>query len=250
MFSWKGLGFIASSAGKPVKLHPETELCSNFEEAKVFINVDMTKELPTLYQFKSKKGINAAVEFSYPCLPKKCSFCSKWGHPGKECTKTRAKESTVSGDQSVGSPVKNTTRTISQTEEVGATESKENEIAIMKELKEKEIVNVQESEVEKDIETEAVSYAEVNVVISPTAEESNWNQVSPGKVGTISGNKQNQTVISPSHFQLLADDEQIDNPEEDEEQNDIDQGSTVLVMDEVEKGEILSSEGIAGGGGS
>lgn len=26
MFSWKVLGFIASSVGKPVRLHPETEL--------------------------------------------------------------------------------------------------------------------------------------------------------------------------------------------------------------------------------
>lgn len=27
MFSWKGLGFIASAMGKPKRLHPDTLLC-------------------------------------------------------------------------------------------------------------------------------------------------------------------------------------------------------------------------------
>lgn len=46
MFSWKGFGFIASSVGKPIRLHPGTELCSSFEEAKVFVNANVTKPLP------------------------------------------------------------------------------------------------------------------------------------------------------------------------------------------------------------
>lgn len=143
LYSWKGIGFIASSVGKPVRLHPETELCSNFEEAKVFVNADMAKELPKVYKFKSKKGISAAVEFSYPWLPKKCSFCSKWGHPGKECTKSRAKESLVAGDQSVGSPEK----TIN-TEIVIMKEPKERmkEVETREEPKEKEFSEVQEVE--------------------------------------------------------------------------------------------------------
>lgn len=46
MFSWEGLSFIASAAGFPVRLHPETASCSNFKIAKIFVNVDLTKELP------------------------------------------------------------------------------------------------------------------------------------------------------------------------------------------------------------
>lgn len=46
MFSWKGLGFLASAVGEPKRLHPETELCTKFEEAKVFVEADMSKELP------------------------------------------------------------------------------------------------------------------------------------------------------------------------------------------------------------
>lgn len=30
MFSWSGIGFIASAVGKPIRLHPKTELCSDF----------------------------------------------------------------------------------------------------------------------------------------------------------------------------------------------------------------------------
>ncbi|KAL0760056.1 hypothetical protein Bca101_076206 [Brassica carinata] len=104
------------------------------------------------------------------------------------------------------------------------------------------------------IEAETVRYHEGNhssdetiASISSTAEESKWNQVSPGKVGRTYEQKQNHTVISPSRFQLLADDgDPIGNPAKEEEQNDFDQGSSAMMMDEVEEGEILSKEDIFG----
>lgn len=46
MFTWKGLSFLASHVGEPKRLHYEIELVTNFEEAKVFIEVDLTQELP------------------------------------------------------------------------------------------------------------------------------------------------------------------------------------------------------------
>ena len=104
MYSWKGLGFIASSVGKPVWLHPETELCTNNEEAKVFVNANMTKELRKVYRFKSKQGIDPAVEFFYPWLPTKCSLCSRWGHAENDCSKRREKE--VAGDSNLKVGVK------------------------------------------------------------------------------------------------------------------------------------------------
>lgn len=83
MFSWKGLSFIVSAVGKPKRLHPETILCNSFEEAKIFVEADMTKELPKSHRFKSKLGVDAEVDFIYPWLPDKCTICLKWGHLNK-----------------------------------------------------------------------------------------------------------------------------------------------------------------------
>lgn len=99
MYSWEGLGFISGAVGKPVRLHPETELCSNFEEAKVFVNVDMTKEFPKTHRFRSKT-VDAVVEFIYSWLPSRCSICSKWGqnkimyYQRSECHSNRTRETT------------------------------------------------------------------------------------------------------------------------------------------------------------
>lgn len=84
MFSWQGLNFISSAAGFPVRLHPETASCSNFKLAKVFVNVDLSKELPSKINF-TKNGKSFLVEFIYPCLPLRCQTCSKWGHVEKSC---------------------------------------------------------------------------------------------------------------------------------------------------------------------
>ena len=51
MYSWQGLSFIVSAAGFPVRLHPETASCSNFKLAKIFVNADLTKELPRKINF-------------------------------------------------------------------------------------------------------------------------------------------------------------------------------------------------------
>lgn len=80
MFSWQDLSFLESATGKPVRVHPETELCSNFEEAKLFVEANLMKELPKKYHFKYVKlGVDAEVEFEYPWLPSRCSLCSKMG---------------------------------------------------------------------------------------------------------------------------------------------------------------------------
>lgn len=84
MFSWQGLSFITSAAGFPVRLHPETAACSNFKLAKVFVNVDLSKELPDKINF-TKNGKSSLVEFIYPWLPLRCRSCGKWGHVDKAC---------------------------------------------------------------------------------------------------------------------------------------------------------------------
>ena len=84
MFSWQGLSFITSAAGVPVRLHPETASCSNFKLAKIFVNVDLSKELPDKINF-TKNGKSSLVEFIYTWLPLRCHTCGKWGHIARVC---------------------------------------------------------------------------------------------------------------------------------------------------------------------
>ena len=91
MFSWKGLSFITSPIGVPAKLHPDTALCKDFKVAKVFVKVDLTKDLPRSMNFKFQ-GKDTLIDFTYPWLPTKCPTCGKWGHSEKTCSKQKEKE--------------------------------------------------------------------------------------------------------------------------------------------------------------
>lgn len=84
MVSWKGLSFITSPVGVPARLHPETAQCINIKVAKVFVNADLTKELPKTMNFNFH-GKDTLVEYSYPWLPSRCSNCAKWGHLENAC---------------------------------------------------------------------------------------------------------------------------------------------------------------------
>lgn len=52
MVSWKGLSLIASPVGVPARFHPETAQCINLKLPKIFVNADLTKELPRAMNFK------------------------------------------------------------------------------------------------------------------------------------------------------------------------------------------------------
>ena len=108
MYTWKGLSFLASSVGEPKKLHPDTELCKSFEKAKVFIEVDLSKDLPKQYRFKSDKGVDALIDYKYPWLPPRCTSCSKWGHLQEVCLVQQSKKQIPKkvGDDSVVDNVK------------------------------------------------------------------------------------------------------------------------------------------------
>ena len=92
MYSWEGISFVTSTVRFPVKLHPETVACTNFEVVKVFVNVDVSKALPKHITF-TKKGKKFTVDYYYPWLPARCKFCEKWGHGGAVCgTKGKGKK--------------------------------------------------------------------------------------------------------------------------------------------------------------
>ena len=88
MYSWKGLSFITNAVGFPVKLHPETIACTNFEVAKVFVKVDVSKVLPQGINF-SKNVKEFVVGFHFPWLPSRCKHCDKWGHTEEVCAAKR-----------------------------------------------------------------------------------------------------------------------------------------------------------------
>lgn len=99
MYSWEGLGFLTSPIGNPIRLHPETELCSNFEEAKVFVEVNLTKSLPTNFCFKISPQEEVTVKFSYPWLPPRCLSCGKWGHTDDVCLTKKVSPSKAKGSE-------------------------------------------------------------------------------------------------------------------------------------------------------
>lgn len=84
MVSWEGLSFITSPIGLPVRLHPETAQCVNIKTLKIFVNADLTKELPKK-MFFNLLGKEVLVEYSYPWVPDRCTNCLKWGHLEKAC---------------------------------------------------------------------------------------------------------------------------------------------------------------------
>lgn len=84
MFSWKGLSFAASPLGIATRLHPETAQCLNKKVAKIFVNADLTKELPRAMNF-TFHGKETLVEYTYQWLPSRCSNGNKWGHLAKAC---------------------------------------------------------------------------------------------------------------------------------------------------------------------
>lgn len=85
MFSWKGLSFLASKVGIPMKLHSDIVNCKLFDEAKIFVEANLTKELPKEFKFELGNGQEAQVEFFYPWLPPRCRSCGKWGHFADGC---------------------------------------------------------------------------------------------------------------------------------------------------------------------
>lgn len=84
MFSWKGLSLLASPVGLPIRLHQETEIVTNFEEAKIFVDVDLRKDVPKSFCFKIQEE-EVTVMYEYLWLPLRCGSCKKWGHSDEGC---------------------------------------------------------------------------------------------------------------------------------------------------------------------
>ncbi|KAL0696500.1 hypothetical protein Bca4012_063680 [Brassica carinata] len=225
MFSWEGLGFIASAVGKPKRLHPDTLLCNSFEEAKVFVDADVAKGFPKKHRFTSKLGIDAEVEFTYPWLPDRCNICSKWGHLAKTCRETgvvklltRDSVSGVKGKPE--SQLKGVEETVIETPEANhksplkeksmpVTELSYQEEKEMGGKKEQGIVAIRSETQQEEKQSKPV-----------TATQNSWSIVSPARVGRVAVKQpENMQVGTPSRFAILE-----DVKEGDEELGKIDKG--------------------------
>jgi len=82
IFRDKGLEFLSSVVGKPIKLLPKTETCVSFEEAQILVQADLIKPLPKEYYItgEEKGELDVLVQYFYPWLPPRCGKCQKWGH--------------------------------------------------------------------------------------------------------------------------------------------------------------------------
>lgn len=214
MFTWKGLSFLASPVGEPKRLHYETKLVTNFEEAKVFIEVDLTQELPKTFFFKVKEE-EVCVTYEYPWLPPACGICKKWGHDDAGCLASLGRVCSQKKDLQVlekvqhsasGSGVtefqeKASSEIVLQstTQEAAVLEENENQ---QRELMVPGEINVVENVVEKPVEAE-----EGEIFGSPlttkSGDEGLWS-----KVTNSGGNKSNLvygqvTIASPTRFEVL-----------------------------------------------
>ena len=192
MFSWEGLSFIASAAGFPIKLHPETASCSNFKIAKIFVNVDLTKELPEKINF-TKNGETFMVEFIYPWLPKRCNTCSKWSHEEKVCVINKK-----------GGNVETVQEKAKELAQLAIGEQKES----VKSVGESSTQEVEVRNLDMQIQNGEVEELEEGQI------EEKWSQITPGK---SSSPRLKQTtfeqVKTASRFSVLSDLEETEKPE-------------------------------------
>lgn len=84
MFLWEVLSFMISVVGFSVRFYLEIIACLNFEEVKVFVNVDVLKSLFKEIDF-ILEGKEFIVEFYYSWLLFRCNCCEKWGYIEKVC---------------------------------------------------------------------------------------------------------------------------------------------------------------------
>lgn len=239
MFTWKGLGFISSAVGDPKRLHPDTILCKSFEEAKVFVEADLSKELPKSFRFQSDKGVDAEVDFKYPWLPPKCVSCEKWGHLKDVCLMNKEKlvlNTTTQDVEVVGTEVVITTAPVKQT-------LKTQEVEIETTEAEAVTSNPTQEERSETIPSEQSSLPNHSNQIEP---EEEWCSVSPSKIGRHSQRARHveeEIIVSPSPFAVLEE-AGGDNVQEQMNVDEIVEKGSHL---EIEEGEIQQKlKGLSG----
>ncbi|KAF8053998.1 hypothetical protein N665_1356s0002 [Sinapis alba] len=218
MFSWKGLSFISSPVGMPAKLHPETTQCLNMKVAKVFVNADLSKEMPKTMNF-TYQGKDIRIDYTYPWLPTKCSNCGKWGHAEKACLTQRIKtkenhEVVVNNNPSVET-------SLSLQLENGQENGKIMEVVDLETVNGKIHEKRKEGKTEKKIETETEREKEIETETGrektfeteeeKSQEETGWSSPTKACRSPTSSSKLDfghVSVVSNSRFSVLSTEEE------------------------------------------
>lgn len=155
-----------------MRLHQETIACTNLEVAKVFVNVDVSKELPKEIEF-SKDGKDFTVAYHYPWLPARCKICDKWGHTDKVCVqngKRKKQNGEVARSPKAGNDGKEVHSASSSP--VGIDETRVQEVSIVGNGSGDE-EGIKNNEVKEQEVAEVKGAADVNI----------WSSVSPARAG-------------------------------------------------------------------
>lgn len=235
MFSWKGLSYLTSPVGSPVRLHPETAQCIKIDVAKIFVKVDLTKDLPKKMNF-TIQGEEVLVEYSYPRLPTKCPNCEKWGHSAKSCPLVKEKEKEVEEGE-----IRKDDR---GEEEEG--KSKENQ-EILEEAKEAALALSPPrimSQKEEESKTGSMEEGSISKQKKSNSDQE-WLTVSPGKMSRTPSHTEmeaiQETILTKSRFSVLMDD-QDELVEENEAQSEDENQDSIKEVEEIVPRRMLPRE--------
>ncbi|XVF81983.1 hypothetical protein PTKIN_Ptkin16aG0006400 [Pterospermum kingtungense] len=87
LFTQKGLSCIASVLGTPLFMDRITANQERLEYAKVCVEIDVLKEIPSHIDVKMRNGSRVSVTVEVPWMPPKCIGCSVFGHSEKTCAR-------------------------------------------------------------------------------------------------------------------------------------------------------------------
>lgn len=100
LFNDESLARIASGVGEPNALSPETARRETFKVAKIVVEVDLLKELPSKLISGLTSGKEFEISVTYPWLPPKCEDCAVFGHSISHCPKKPAPTKSMRKPQS------------------------------------------------------------------------------------------------------------------------------------------------------
>lgn len=90
-YSEKGLSFLASFVGHPIKLHPNTKVYLRLDMAHVLVKIDLEKSLPHHLNLRNHLGETFDNAVSCRWISPRYQHWNKWGHDGQECDMPKEK---------------------------------------------------------------------------------------------------------------------------------------------------------------
>ena len=243
LFSRKGLKCFPRATGKFVKLHPNTELFTRLDVARLLVEVNLQRPLVEKISFMDQEGQSVEIGVAYPWLPPRCIVCQGWGHKRSDC---------LASNITILSKGKETEPIATETAEVnlgGQNDLKKNAVSdLLRDLECLEPVptvrdpNVECSVGEVSLEKMIVKdhMVEESAVVLPQ-QGKDWAIINGGSrqqflnEGTSSDPsgrtdfQETATVVSPSRFSVLA------TLDEDIEDTEVEEGEVVPGVEKPEK---------------